>query len=965
MGRAREPLLGRHQEVESLRHELSAARQGQSRFVLVTGEAGIGKTRLLDELVAIADDDGFLTLGGRGSEFDTERPYGLYADALDAYLAALDARALERLETDRLGALAAVFPSLHRLDQAVEYPASVTERFRAHHAVRDLLERLAARQPLLLVLDDLHWADGASLELTSYLLRTPPQGEVVLAIGLRSGQLGQSLSAAIGAFQLMPHVQALNLQPLDEDSVRELVAGVEDLDVNDLLHLSGGNPFYALQLARSGLGHAPVEERGLEVPPAVAAAVAVELAALSETERSVAQAAGVAGDPFDLDLTVAASDEPEEAVLEAIDILLSRDLVRETDVPRRFQFRHPIVHRAVYGSCPPSVKVSCHRRVVEALGRRGAPATALAAHVEQSARYGDAGAVAILADAAEEAATKAPTSSIRWLSAALRIVPSDASGTQRIGLLTRLAASESALGRFAEAHDALEECLLVGSQDGEESSDVSLVVRCAEVEQLLGRHEESRARLEKAYAEIDHPASPAGVSLLVALTAASLYLSDQEHMLEWGRLAVEAATELGDQALLAAGLGAYAMGAAFAGQESLAIEQHDRCARLVDDLADAEIVSRLDALSNLTMAELYLDRHVLGAAHGARALELARTTGQVHLLPTLTPILGMSLAMAGEMKQSADVLDDAIEAARLVGDAQGLCMNLFNRELAALMAGDIDTALGVGIESLELARSVDNGVITAFAGAIHAQTLMEAGDADAALALLLESVGGEEIPLLAGSWRAHFLELLTRCSLAVGDHERAVAACTRLRKQADDHGLGLTELMADRAEAHVALAEGRAADAVEAASAAMSAAEQIEARTHAVVSRALLGQTLVAAGRRNDAIEVFEAAADQFASLGAVRYRDQVESELRSLGRTTAHRRSAPGQDTVGVESLTGRELEVAALVVDRRTNREIAEELFLSTKTVETHLRNIFNKLGVSSRVEVARTLVRSGQAT
>jgi DNA-binding NarL/FixJ family response regulator len=239
--------------------------------------------------------------------------------------------------------------------------------------------------------------------------------------------------------------------------------------------------------------------------------------------------------------------------------------------------------------------------------------------------------------------------------------------------------------------------------------------------------------------------------------------------------------------------------------------------------------------------------------------------------------------------------------------------------------------------------------------------LLESGDADTALVLLLDSVGGEEVPLLAGSWRAHFLELLTRCGLAVGDREMAVAATARLRKQADEHGLGLTNLMAHRAEAHVALDEGRAEDAVVAARAAVSTAEQIEARTHGAVSKALLGQALVAVGGRDQAIEQLEAAADEFEALGAVRYRDQVEAELRRLGHTTTHRRSTPGQDTLGLASLTGRELEVAELVLDRRTNRQIAEELFLSTKTVETHLRNIFNKLGVSSRVQVARALVKA----
>jgi DNA-binding CsgD family transcriptional regulator/tetratricopeptide (TPR) repeat protein len=950
--------------MDLLRSELLETREGQSRFVVVTGEAGIGKTSLLDELVSVGDETGFLTLRGRGSEFDSERPFGLYADALDAYLASLDSQDLSRLEADRLGALASVFPSLDRLDDAVEYPASVTERFRAHRAVRDLLERLAVRRPLLLILDDMHWADGASLELTSYLLRNPPQGEVLIAMALRSGQKGPAVSAAIGPLYGLTGVLVIDLQPLDVESVRQLVIGVEEADVAELLRLSGGNPFYALQLARSGFHHAPVEERGLDVPAAVATAITVELSRLTPVARSVAEAAAVVGDPFDLDLTVAASDRPESEVLEAIDTLLVRDLVRETDVPRRFQFRHPVVHRAVYGSCPPSVKIGCHRQVVASLKERGASAMTLAAHVEQSARHGDMAAVAILRQAAEEAATSAPTSSVRWLSAALRIIPVGASAADRAGLLTLLAASQGALGHFSDAHDTLEECLaLVDEID--EATMVETVVRCAEMEQLLGRHEESRTRLEQAYEGLRERMSGAAVSLLVALTAVSLYLSDHDRMLQWGERAVAAAAALDDPALFAAALAAQTLGAAFAGRVGLGLELHERCAGLIDSLADDIIASRLDALSNLAAAETYLDHHVSGCEHGERALGMARTSGQTHLLPILTPILGASLALTGRTERSAEVLEDAIEAARLVDDAQGLSMNLFNRALAATMAGDFDTALATGAESVELARSVDNGVITAFAGAIHAQTLLEIGDAPAARDLLLSSVGGDEIPLLAGGWRAHFFEVLTRIHLALDDIEEAHRTARRVRAEAVAHGLVLTELMADRAGAEVALADGDAEEAVTLARSAVSGAEEIGARAHVAPSRALLGRALVAAGRVEEAAEELATAADEFDALGAETYRLGVESQLRRLGRTI-HRRSKPGSsDAAGVATLTGREREVAELVVDRRTNREIAEELFLSTKTVETHMRNIFNKLGVSSRVEVARALVRAGQHT
>jgi ATP/maltotriose-dependent transcriptional regulator MalT len=486
------------------------------------------------------------------------------------------------------------------------------------------------------------------------------------------------------------------------------------------------------------------------------------------------------------------------------------------------------------------------------------------------------------------------------------------------------------------------------------------------MEQLLGHHAESRNRLEKAYDGLRDQVSSAAVSLLIALTAASLYLSDHDRMLQWGERAVDAAKTLDDPALFGAALAAHTLGAAFAGRVQFGLEVHERCTRLIDSLPDEVIASRLDALSNLAAAETYLDRNVLGCEHGERCLRLARIHGQTHLLPILTPILGTSLALTGHMERSAEVLDDAIEAARLVGDAQGLSMNLFNRSLAATMAGDLDTALSAGAESVELARSIDNGVITAFAGAIHAQALLELGDAPAATELLLGSVGGEEIPLLAGGWKAHFLEVLTRCHLAQGDLEEARQTVSRLADESAEHGQVLTRLMADRAGAELALSEGDSDLAASLARSGVVGAGQIGARAHVAPARALLGRALAASGDIHEAIAELETAANEFDALGAVRYRDQVESELRRLGHRTAHRRSASGQgDVFGVESLTGRELEVAELVLDRRTNREIADELFLSTKTVETHMRHIFDKLGVSSRVEVARAMERSRQPT
>ena len=127
------------------------------------------------------------------------------------------------------------------------------------------------------------------------------------------------------------------------------------------------------------------------------------------------------------------------------------------------------------------------------------------------------------------------------------------------------------------------------------------------------------------------------------------------------------------------------------------------------------------------------------------------------------------------------------------------------------------------------------------------------------------------------------------------------------------------------------------------------------------VSRALAGRALAQAGERDRAVTELERAADTFHACGARRYRDAADHELRLLGRRV-HRRTRPGQaDAIGVSALTEREQQIARLVVDRRTNPQIAETLFLSPKTVETHMRNIFRKLDVSSRVDVARAVERA----
>jgi DNA-binding CsgD family transcriptional regulator len=186
-------------------------------------------------------------------------------------------------------------------------------------------------------------------------------------------------------------------------------------------------------------------------------------------------------------------------------------------------------------------------------------------------------------------------------------------------------------------------------------------------------------------------------------------------------------------------------------------------------------------------------------------------------------------------------------------------------------------------------------------------------------------------------------------------------AAERSMARAQEFGLRVAQALGHRAMAAVALDAGDAQGAADRALASAALAEEAGARTEAGLSRTLAGRALAQVGDADLAAAELERAAATFEECGALRYRDRAEQELRALGRTV-HRRTRRGAgDGAGIDSLSGRELEVARLVVDRRTNAEIAAELFLSVKTVETHLRNIFRKLDASSRVDVARVVERA----
>ena len=961
MARTGDRLVGRQDELALVDDALARIEAGGSALLAVSGEPGIGKSRLLAELAARADEQGRLVLAGRASELERDLPYWIFVDALDEYLRALDPARVAEADERSGGELARIFPSV-ATRSAGEPAAVLDERYRAHRAVRELLEELAGATPLVLLLDDLHWADPASLDLVGALLRRPPRGGVLVALALRTPQAPTRLTTALdGAYRAGTLLRA-ELAPLGETEAEELLGPeVAPALTRALYEESGGNPFYLEQLARAtGAGAragAALLADEADVPRAVAAALADELAGLTDAARTLLEAGSVVGDPFELEYAAAAAGVGEPEALAALDELLAQGVVRRTDAPRRFRFRHPLLRRAVYEGTPAGRRTEAHARAARALGAHGEPAVVQARHLEQSAALGHREAVAVLRRAADASAGRAPASAARWYRAALRLVPADGGDAERIELLRRLAGSLAGTGQFAESHAVHLELLERVPRD-DVHARIPLVVACAALEHLLGEHEQAHAALARALDELPDRSSSEAAALLLELAYDAFYAREYERMRARAGEARAAAKALGDAALIAAATASESLACALADHVDEARALRDEAAAILDSLSDEELAGRLDAAASLGNAETYTDRLEDAVRHLDRGLAVARASGQGRLFPLLTQRKGFALTLLGRLAEATDVTERAVEAARLSGSPQAVAWALLNRAWATLISGDLETALAAAEESVELGRALDDSPVSTWSACALGSILLELGEPARCLEVLLPAAGGPGLQAVPGVLRSMFHERVVLARLAAGEPGAAEDAARRGEARAEALGLDFGLALARRGRAAVALAAGDATAAAAAALEAADAGDRVGAVIVAARARALAGRALAAAGERDRGAELLGQAAEELDAAGARRYRDDAERELRRLGHRHHRRRGTGRAEGDGLAGLTKRELEVAELVRDRKTNREIAADLFLSEKTVETHLRNIFRKLGVSTRASVARAV-------
>lgn len=932
---------------------------GDGRWaVQVAGPAGIGKSRLLRELAAVAAAGGWLVLQGRAAEFEGEAPFGIVRHAVDDWLRTLDVAERSALAGADADALAPALPSL---GPSAGAPPAVPpqERHRTYGAIRQLLAAIAERHPVLLVLDDLHWADPASIELLAYLLARPPRGPVRLALGLRPAQLPAVLDRALAAADREREALSLELRPLDVEASRALLGDAVPPAIADDLHReSGGTPFFLLALAHAYRqeGRRPLAptEDAASVPPAVRAALEGELAALTAQERRLLQGAAVAGDPCRLRVAARAADVAEDQLPDLADALVASRLLTRTST-HELAFRHPIVRATVLACTSGGWLIGAHARVASHLAAQGADLAARAPHVERSAAPGDEAAIALLRAAGDANRQRAPALAARWYAAAARLVPEtpDATAT-RIDL--RLAEAEAATGagqldRGRGALGAVLELLPAGAPER-----AAVTAGCAGVEHLLGRHRDARVRLAAARAAVD-PESEDAVRLEIELAACAGYETRPTEMHERARRALADADRLRLPTLATVAAGQVALAEYFLGRP--AEPTLDDAARRFAGLVDDQLATRLDLGLWLGWTEAVFERHAASLETAARVVRVARETGQGATLLVTQTAATWSLLRLGRLDEAEATIDDVIDNGRLTPH---LFLSVSFGQLAVLRLaqGRRPEALRAGEESVRLATGADPGLIPGMSGFYAAAPLLEAGRPTAARDVLLEMSGG---PVLRTSRSGYVpaCEVLTRAALADGDLD--IAAGWASRAVAGTHGgrLAAEDAHAQRALAQVALARGDGAAAAEIALAAAARSAAAGLPIEAGRCDALAGHALAAAGQRGDAVAALERAADGLAAVGAHGWAASPNRELRRLGRRRTRARTGAAS---GPAALTDRERQVADLVRSGCSNRQIAERLFVSEKTVERILSTVFDKVGVRNRTALA-SLVEAARAS
>ena len=991
------PLTGRGGEMAQLGAALAAAESGKGSTVFLAGESGVGKTRLASTIAEQAAQRGFTVATGRAYPVETGVPYAVLSDALLPILRSLEPAVLSLLTRGGVADLAQLFPALSHNDRGAATsrgdPAELKARLLWNFA--QFLSRFGAKRPLLLVLENLQWADASSLELLHFVARQIATDPILVlctyndAVATPNAPLGHTRTS----LETLGAARTLTLAPLDEEATTELVERtfqVEAERVRDfsaqLYRWTRGNPFFLEQTLKSLVDSGALHEHGgswsgwdvteLTPPKSVRDVVVGRLAQLSGGARRIADLAAVIGTRATLDAIAAVSGLDGDDLLTALDELRRSRVLSEREEAGEivYDFTHPLLQDTIYVELGLARARALHASVAEALevfygARAMEHADELAFHaVRSDARRLAGKAVRYLRAAGRNAMAKhANREAADYLAAALDLATRSedpSAGASASEIVPDLARARQRLGEYKEAltlwERAIADAAAAGAQARVAAIRRSMGLACF----WSGRYLDALTHYDAGTAAAlaaDDPAQRARLLVAKGMCLQALGRRDEAE-LEVER-ALEIARELADDAILARVYRALLLLYVWTGPADRARALGEEAIVLAERSGQRGVAWSahwaLAMLSGLTGDAPSVSRHL------SEAQRLADELRSPLLRVWSAEVAIEYQAGTGEWDSAVDLAERTITMARALGQRTLLPRVLVWAGLLYFGRGDIERGKACVDEAWELSGA---GSDNASAKDVH--TVVPAHTGRAAYHLVMKEypqaihIGERGLRIADHSgyivWAVHrLLPVIAEAALWANDMERARELSARLRRDSKSLGHKLGPAWADACDALVELLEGNKEHSVQLLRSAAESLEAIPFVPDAARVRRQLGRALIETGDTEGAIRELRRVHEVFAHLGAEPELDDTREQLRTLG-------ARPPQRSVvsGAGGLTGRELEIVRLVAARQSNKEIGTALDISSRTVSTHLSNIFAKLGVASRGELADYARRTGLA-
>lgn len=1005
-------LVGRDLDVGSLYVLLDQARLGLGQVVLICGEAGIGKSRLVATVKTAARSAGMPVIEGRCFEYDQGVPYALLISMLrSSFVGPADlARPIDPLAQELLP----LFPEFtlpHR--RAERDPAGDPEQRK-----RRLFQALAqhvlqppepGQAPLLLVFEDLHWSDDTSLEWLLFLARQLETRPVLLILTFRDDESNPSLRQTLAAIDRLAYVTELALERLSRADIALMLQAIFNLttptraDFLEALHaLTGGNPLFVEEVLKSLIASGDINQESgewtrkpitqLRIPRTVQVAVQQRTEQLSPAALELLTLAAVAGQRFDLRVLQAIIGQPEPELLHQLRELRAAQLVNE-ESDETFVFRHALTREAIYGDLLARERKARHRAIAEALasGVAGPPelrAGELALHYEEGRLWEPA------MSWAQQAGARAQTlyaynEALGHLERARRCAQALARPELVVEADRAIGGAYFSSGQFVEAIAPFERALAATSDPA---------MRAALKADLGGCYanigdERSLPYLLEALDELDPATQPKEAASAALWAGFYHHLSAQyDRALSYLERAGKLLEGLDDPASLHFYYGYMAIVLMYAGRFEESMGWARRDIALGETRGDIPAV----VLGYLYLAECseYLGRWDDTVRYAEQGQSFAHQSAWSSFAVWNELEHLVALYYRGQLDAGRQLAFGALERAKTLNDRRAV---LHIEKLLVLIEaarGDEQAALRIGTASLQAVDEIVGVGIRSWIRIALAQVHMQREEWDQALVLLEQCAA-----LLAGTDnRVIHMELgapLAETYRALGrlaDSERLLAETLALTQRAGarqydmvarrmygrllltkglpaeaivvlDGAVALGETLGSELELAYALldrgAARRAAGAIAQALAdygrARELGERLGAQTLLWQAHAALGQMAAEARREQEAAREYAAARAVVAQLCAAMDDEAMRKQLRQRAARLIPPEPSRRAARASFDGLTAREREVAALIAQGHSNRKIAETLMLSERTVTTHISSIFAKLGFSARAQVA----------